>query len=70
MEHENSDIFRSPWISSVTKSTSLLRSTQDFLKSLSHMFSYIDKMSKISKVKSYLKSEIDSLKYYALIDQL
>ena len=64
MEHENSDFFRPAWISSVTKSTSLLRSTQDFLRS--HMFPYVDETLKISRIESDLKSEIDSLKHLTI----
>ena len=40
-------------LSSVTESTSSSRSTQDFLKSSSHMFSYVDGMLKTFNCEIY-----------------
>ena len=60
--------FWSPRISGVTKSASLLRSTrEDLLKSNSYMFPSSYKfLTKFSKVKSDLISEINNSKYLSV----
>ena len=50
-------------LSGVTIATSLLRSTQDYLKLLFHMFPVITKFSKFSKVNSGLISKTSTQKY-------